>query len=77
MCLICIEYSKQKLTTSEAHRNLEEMKEKIGEEHYNEVKDMLIHEELAKAWKNFCNERYEDVCDGFDEDYWEKIGFGD
>jgi|TARA_R100000008_G_scaffold86809_1_gene81776 hypothetical protein len=81
MCLICVEYEKEKLTISEARRNLEEMKEKVGDSHYNEVKTMLIQKELEKSWEAFLGQDFEfgrDIEDGlFDDEYWEKIGFGD
>ena len=41
MCLICIDFSSNKLTLEEAQKNLGEMKEKIGEEHYQEVSGIL------------------------------------
>ena len=74
MCLICVEYEKEKLTISEARRNLEEMKENVGTNHYTEVKEMLLQEELEKSWERFCQGGYEN---NFDEDYWENTGFGD
>lgn len=37
MCLICIEYEKQRLTTREALRNLGEMIDSVGPEHAAEV----------------------------------------
>ena len=74
MCLICVEYEKEKLTIREARRNLEEMKEKVGDIHYDEVKTMLIQKELEKSWEAFLAGDYEN---NFDDDYWEKIGFGD
>ncbi len=74
MCLICVEYEKEKLTNSEARRNLEEMKESVGDVHYNEVKTMLVQEELEKSWEAFLSGDYEN---NFDDQYWEEIGFGD
>ena len=41
MCLICIEYNKNKLTLDEAWKNLHEMYETIGEKHTWEV-DYLV-----------------------------------
>ena len=52
MCLICVEYEKERLTIREARRNLEEMKEKVGDIHYDEVKTMLIQKELEKLRYN-------------------------
>ena len=71
MCLVCIEYSKGKLKINEAIRNISEMKESIGEEHHDEVLTMLQEEQLKGFWDDFHNEIH------VDEEYWEKIGFGD
>ena len=51
MCLICIEYNKNKLTLDEAWRNLHEMYEVIGEDHTWEVIDKLWEEERKLASK--------------------------
>ena len=61
MCIICIEYEKQKLTTKEAIRNLQEMKPNIDEEHY---------------WETY-NKLNEDLDDLMLDEWWEKFGFGD
>ena len=56
MCLICIEFQKDKLTIPEARCNLKEMREGIGEEHANEVDKMLearAKEELEELFRNF------------------------
>ena len=70
MCLICIDFSSNKLTLEEAQKNLGEMKEKIGEEHYQEVSGILQEAQIEQFWKDM----FEGVSD---EEYWEKIGFGD
>ena len=49
MCLICIEYAKQKMTVAEGYRALVEMSESIGDEHAMEVAEML-EKELWKEW---------------------------
>ena len=46
MCLICVEYNKNKLTLQEAWKNLHEMTEQIGEEHVWEVINKLWEEEI-------------------------------
>jgi len=65
MCLVCIEYSKLKLTPREAMRNIKEFRTKVGEEHYHEAYnkfyDDLLEEELDEFWSN----------------YYEQVGFGD
>jgi len=52
MCLIFIEYNKNKLTLNEAWRNLHEMTEQIGEEHVWEVINKLWEEELKREEEN-------------------------
>ena len=42
MCLICIEFEKNKLKVNEAWRNLQEMKSGMTDEHYDEVVAMLL-----------------------------------
>jgi len=61
MCLICIEYPKGKLTPIEGLQNLEEMKPKLEEKHYNEV----------------YNKLYDDYLERELEEYWKSMGFGD
>jgi len=56
MCLICVEFKKEALTVTEAWRNLQEMKEGMTDEHYDEVVNMIV-EQL-----------YEDQLDLNDED---------
>lgn len=41
MCLICVEFERDRMTTFEARRALGEMVEKIGEDHAEEVEEML------------------------------------
>jgi len=48
MCLICVEYNKNKLRLEEAWKNLHEMCEVIGQEHTWEVVDMLWSEERKR-----------------------------
>ena len=61
MCIICVEYQKQKLTVKEALRNLLEMKPQIDETHYWEVYNKL-------------NDDQDEVLL---EEWWEEFGFGD
>ena len=76
MCLICIEYEKGKLKINEATRNLEEMKETLEDGHYDEVKAFLVEEALNEFWGVPYFGREADEYN-FDEEYWEKVGFGD
>jgi len=48
MCLVCIEYSQKKLKAAEALRNLTEMKEQVGEEHYEEASGRIYQEHLEE-----------------------------
>lgn len=47
MCLICVDFQRQKLTAFEAKRALGEMREKIGPEHTREVEKMLKDAETS------------------------------
>jgi|15BtaG_2_1085339.scaffolds.fasta_scaffold01922_6 hypothetical protein len=68
MCIICIEYEKGKLSLREAFRNLNEIKELIGEEHFNDVESVLSEKEIL----------FENDFDLYDDkEYWEEFGFGD
>jgi hypothetical protein len=71
MCLICIEYEKKKLNINEALRNLEEMKDSISAEHYDEALSFLTDEMLKKQYKEYYQNNI------YDDEYWEKTGFGD
>lgn len=48
MCLICVEFQKQRMTTGEARRALGEMVEGLDEEHVDEVEEMLEEAELEE-----------------------------
>jgi hypothetical protein len=56
MCLICVEFKKEALTVTEAWRNLQEMKEGMPDEHYDEVVSLIVEQ------------IYEDQGDLSDED---------
>ncbi len=65
MCLVCIEYAKQKLTIEEGISNITEMKQEVGEEHflevYNQLHDDLVDRNLEEYWSH----------------YYEQVGFSD
>jgi len=65
MCLVCIEYSKQKLQPHEAMRNIGEMRSEVGEKHYN------------KAYNKFYDDYLEQSLDDYWSEYYEQTGFGD
>ena len=73
MCLICIEYEKGKLKIDEAFRNLGEIKEIIGEEHYYEVHAALSEKEA----EGYLTDSYINSYFSGDDISWEDIGFGD
>jgi len=64
MCLICIEMSKNALTSMEAKKNLVEMRNTIPEEHLMEVCQMIWDkedEEKGYPLNWFEDERYGDT----------------
>ncbi len=73
MCLICIEYEKGKLKIDEAFRNLNEIKEMIGEEHFKEVHEALVEKEA----ESYLTDSHVNMYFNGDESFWEDIGFGD
>lgn len=60
MCLICVEFQREKMTPFEARRALGEMSEKIGPEHTREVEQM-VHEREEELRKALAEDQ---VCDG-------------
>lgn len=67
MCLICVEYEKNKLSLREAYRNFGEMRESMTPEHAMEVEAMLDYE-----WELQHQQPEED-----DYQWWDDIPFGD
>jgi len=49
VCIICLDFKRNKLTIDEAYQNLSEMEESIPEEHYDEVLEMLNKSLEAEA----------------------------
>ena len=64
MCIICLEYQKNKLTLKEARRNFTEMALNIDTEHRQEVEDMLDREEEKERMEI---EYYDPFCDLWDD----------
>jgi hypothetical protein len=52
MCIICIDYNKQKMTVQEAYRALDEMREGMSKEHVLEVVDMLWNDHWEEWLEN-------------------------
>jgi len=55
MCIICVELEKDKLTISEARRNLGEMWSCL-EEHAVEVEDFINEKEIEKMLEAYADE---------------------
>lgn len=51
MCLICVEFQKQRMTTFEARRALGEMVEGLEPDHVDEVEEMIEEAEEEQAKK--------------------------
>jgi len=72
MCIICVEFEKGKLKLGEAIRNYGEIKDSISPEHQKEIEEKLFNN------FSFYPNQYDDYSYSYDDDeYWEKIGFGD
>lgn len=66
MCLICVEFEKNRLTISEARRNLKEMVSTISSQHALEVRTMLQEAKSAQV--------YQQIEDDLkDPNYWEAL----
>ena len=66
MCIICIEYQKNKLSLLEARRNFTEMALDIDEEHRQEVEDMLDRDEEKERMETEYWDPFDDIyvyCD--------------
>lgn len=48
MCLICIDFQKQKMTINDARRALREMSESLGDAHTREVSQLISQAEKAQ-----------------------------
>jgi len=65
MCLICVDFQKETLTITEAWRNLQEMKDSMTDEHYDEVVTMVVD----KIYEEQSDEETSELWDaGTDED---------
>ncbi len=49
MCMICVDFMKQKMTTQDARRALREMRDGMDPEHAREVSQMIVEEEKKQA----------------------------
>ena len=62
MCLICVHFEQEKLTTKEAWSNLMEMRDSLDEEHIEEVENMIIEAE-TECIRLDLEELFEDLDD--------------
>lgn len=51
MCMICVEFQKARMTTTEARRALGEMIEGLDPEHIDEVEELLTRAEEEEAFQ--------------------------
>ena len=49
MCIICVDFQKQKMTPQDARRALREMRQSVGEAHAVEVAEMIEEAEAHNA----------------------------
>ena len=64
MCLICIDFQKEVLTSTEAWRNLQEMKSTMTDEHYDEVVNMVVD----RLYEEQHGEEFVDLVDSLEEE---------
>jgi len=78
MCIICSQFNEGKLTVGEAVRNYGEMKAFLSEEHQKEMEENLFNNfsSYPNPFDNYDFGRSVDDV-GFDDEYWEEMGFGD
>jgi hypothetical protein len=74
MCLICVQYESGRLKAKEALRNIEEIKGYIDEDHYDETTTFLTEEAAKEEWTQV---ELSLAGDEFDDEFYEKTGFGD
>ena len=67
MCLICIDFQIGTLTTPEAWRNLQEMKETLPDEHQDEVVAMIIERIHDEATDSSEEEELSDLLKNLEE----------
>ena len=79
MCMICVDYERQKISLKAAYQHLQEMREDIGEEHAEEVEAMLEHDFSIQIEENVAKAREVDSEEDEDDYYewYEEHGFGD
>jgi len=74
MCLICVDFQKETLTTTEAWRNLQEMRETMTDEHYDEVVTLIVDKIYNDADAESDEEELVNYLEKLEEDG--KISFG-
>ena len=74
MCLICVDFQKETLTTTEAWRNLQEMRETMTDEHYDEVVTLIVDKIYNDADAEGDEEELANYLEKLEEDG--QISFG-
>ncbi len=72
MCLICVEFEKERLSISEARRNLGEMAFGLGD-HAVEVEEMIYRKEIESLAQSYLDDEWDDSL--FEYEIWH--GHGD
>ena len=49
MCMICVDFERERMTLNDARRALGEMREGLDPKHAEEVEEMLVEAEKEKA----------------------------
>ena len=74
MCLICVDFQKETLTATEAWRNLQEMKETMTDEHYDEVVVLIIDKIYSETQDNTDADELVNYLEKLEEDG--QVSFG-
>ena len=81
MCLICVDLQKETLTVTEAWRNLQEMKDAMTDEHYDEVVtlvvDKLYSEQYGDEFTDLSNDLNEEELFSFLDEKEPELNFDD
>ena len=63
MCIICVDLTKEKLTSFEARRNLKEMSSTIPEDHKLELLNLIYKKEDQEFQEQYDKHLEEQECD--------------
>jgi len=68
MCLICVDFQKEVLTITEAWHNLQEMKDGMTDEHYDEVVSLIIDKLYEDQIEADADEELASLMETLEED---------